>query len=259
MSDGVRLARLRRSIGRDHSDPRPLTPFEVASYIKEMKDDLNISSNKEVAERLGLKGEQMIKDFLSFLDRPSKKFDDVWGWGRYVEGDGGKIGFSMGRRLGVWYAQKRITGDNYDSLVSGMINGDIPTVDVEEILYKMKKNPKKTFEDCFKEIGYRIPEVIKSIVFISDIDPDILEKISKTAKEKGTTINEVAESILSKYFGTEELEGILIKNEEHYKIIKIAFSEQGREKLDNFCKKDKISRESIINHLLLKEENNESQ
>ena len=253
ISDGIRLARLRRSIGRDHSDPRPLTPFEVASYMQEMKDDLNTSSNKEVAKRLDLKGEQMIKDFLSILDRPSKKFDDVWGWGKSVLGS--KIGFSMGRRLGVWYAAKRITGENYDSLVSGMLDEKIPTADIEEILYLIKKNPKKTFEDCCKEIGYLIPNVIKSIVFISDLDPDILEKISKIAKEKETSPNGIAKSILSEYFGLEELEGVLIKNDE---FIKVAFSDQGRKKLDKICKEDKISRESIINHLLLKGKIDES-
>jgi hypothetical protein len=253
LSDGIRLARLRRSIGRDHTEPRPLSPFEVASFIQEMKDDLNTSSNTEVAERLGLKGEQMVKDFLSLLDRPSKKFDDIWGWGKFVPDN--KIGFSMGRRLGAWYANKIITADNYERLVSGVLNEEIPTVDAEEILYLKKKNPGKTFEDCCKEIGYRVPEVMKSIVFISDLDLSLSEKISKIAKDNDNTSNEIAESLLSKYFEGEQLEGILIKNDT---IIKIAFSEKGREELDKICKKDKISRESIINHLLLKEIQNES-
>ena len=248
LTDGIRLARLRRSIGRDHSEPRPMTPFEVALCIQEMKDDLNTTSNTEVAKRLGLIGGQMVKDFLSFLDRPSKKFDDVWGWGTFVPGS--NIGFSMGRRLGVWYAKKIITGDNYNRLVSGILSEEIPTVSVEEILYLKKKNPEKTFEDCCTEIGYLVPEVMKSIVFISDLDPAIFEMISELAKNKSIDSNEMAKIILSRYFEGDELEGILIKNDS---IIKIAFSEQGREKLDKICKQDKISRESIINHLLLKE------
>ena len=38
LTDGIRLARLKRSIGRDHSDPRPLTPIQVAKYLNEMKN-----------------------------------------------------------------------------------------------------------------------------------------------------------------------------------------------------------------------------
>ena len=64
IKDGKRLARLKASIGRNHVEPRPLKPIQVARYMQEMKDDLGEKTDKVIAERLEVSPQQ-IKDFLS--------------------------------------------------------------------------------------------------------------------------------------------------------------------------------------------------
>ena len=249
LTDGIRLARLKRSIGRDHADPRPLYPIEVAKYMQEMKDDLGVSSNKEIAVRLSLKSQNpaLVSNFLSLLSRPSIKFDDVWGWGSHMEDS--RIPFSMCRLLGVFYAKKIITGEDYERIVSGVLNGEIPTSAIEEILSLMKKNPEKSCKDCCKEILNMVPEIIKSIVFIADLDSDIITKINEKAIKESKSKDEIAESVLSKHFREDEIEGALLKTT----YIKIAFSEKGREKLEEIRKKEGKSLLEIINHIFAKE------
>lgn len=249
LTDGIRLARLKRSIGRDHADPRPLYPIEVAKYMQEMKDELGVSSNKEIAVRLSLKNQNpaLVSDFLSLLSRPSIKFDDVWGWGSQMEDS--RIPWSMCRRLGQSYAKKIITGEDYEKIVSGVLNGEIPTSEVEEILSLMKKNPGKSCDDCCKEILNLIPEIIKSIVFIADLDSDIITKINEKAIKESKSKDEIVESVLSKHFREDEIEGALLKTT----YIKIAFSEKGREKLEEIRKKEGKSLLEIINHIFAKE------
>ena len=249
LTDGIKLARLKRSIGRDHADPRPLYPIEVAKYMQEMKDELGVSSNKEIAVRLSLKNQNpaLVSDFLSLLSTPSIKFDDVWGWGSQMEDS--RIPWSMCRRLGQSYAKKIITGEDYEKIVSGVLNGEIPTSEVEEILSLMKKNPGKSCDDCCKEILNLIPEIIKSIVFIADLDSDIITKINEKAIKESKSKDEIVESVLSKHFREDEIEGSLLKTT----YIKIAFSEKGREKLEEIRKKEGKSLLEIINHIFAKE------
>ena len=253
LTDGIRLARLKRSIGRQHADPRPLSPIEVAKYMQEMKDDLGVSSNKEIAVRLSLKNQNpsLVSDFLSLLSRPSIKFDDVWGWGgEHSLEEHGRIPFSMCRQLGVCYAKKIITGEDYEKIVSGVLNGEIPTSEVDEILSLMKKNPGKSCDDCCKEILNMVPEIIKYTVFIADLDSDIITKINEKAVKESKSKDEIVESVLSKHFGEDELEGVLLKDD---KYIKIAFYEKGREKLDEICKKERKSLVDIFNHIFARE------
>jgi len=246
LKDGIRLTRLKLSIGRDHVDPRPLFPIQVAKYLKEMKEELDDPSNIKTANRLGISTGQ-ISDFLGMLDAPSTKYDDVWGWGQFK---GGRLPFSMCRRMGKFYAQKIISEEDFGRLVNGAQSGKIPTSSIEEIVYLKKKNPKKSFNECCKEISNLIPEKITSIVFIADLDSNIIEKINEKARKESKSKEEIAESVLSKYLEGENLEGVLIKND---KYIKIALNKKGRQKLDEIAAKEKKSLVEIINHLFFKD------
>ena len=73
-----------------------------------------------------------------------------------------------------------------------------------------------------------VPEIIKSIVFIADLDSDIITKINEKAIKESKSKDEIVESVLSKHFREDEIEGALLKTT----YIKIAFSEKGREKLE---------------------------
>ena len=261
LTDGIRLARLKRSIGRQHADPRPLSPIEVAVYMKEMQDDLSKeslqSSENEIAKRLGCikkidgsPNPTLVKDFLGMLERPSERYDLVWGWGSEEAVKLKlKIAWSMCRRLGQYYGKKIITDEDYGMMVSGILEGKIPTSDAIEILALKKKNPEKSFEDCCKEISNLVPEIITSTIFVADLGLDIITKINEKATNESKSVDEIIEPILSKYFEEDELEGFLLKS----RYIKIQFSEKGRKKLDEVCKKEKQTTGSIVNHIFTKE------
>ena len=246
LKDGIRLARLKRSIGRDHADPRPLYPIKVAKEIAEMKKELDDPSNTKTAKRLGV-STSLISDFLSMLDAPKDKYDDVWGWGEFK---GGRIPWSMCRRMGKFYAEKIISEEEFGKLVNGVLNDQYPSSSIEEIVYLKKKNPTKSFDDCCKEILNLIPETINSIIFITDLDSIIVKKIQEQAQKKLKSIEDILESVLSKYLGNENLEGVLIKNDKH---LKIALNKNGRNKLDEIADKEKKSIVEIVNHLFVKE------
>ena len=245
LNDGIRLARLKRSVGRDHAHPRPLPPIQVAKYLQEMKEALDDSSNTKTAERVGIK-EVMINDFLSLLKLPSK-YNDVWG---FSSDSDGKIPFSMFRRAGKFYEQKIISEEEFGMLVNGVLNDQINTSSIEDILYLIKRNPTKSFENCCKEILNLIPERIKSIVFITDLDTIVVEKIRDHARINSKSDEDVIELVLSKYLDDKNIEGVLLKNDKH---LKIALNQEGRKKLDEIANKEKKLIIEIVNHLFLKE------
>ena len=71
-------------------------------------------------------------------------------------------------------------------------------------------------------------------------------------KRDSVSSNDLAESVLIKYLGHENMEGVLIKNQSY---IKIAITEHGRQKITSFATKDglKMTINKIINHLFIKE------
>jgi hypothetical protein len=244
LKDGIKLARLKRSIGRDHAEPRPLYPSQAAEYLSEMKKELDDPSNTKIAKRLGV-SKSIVSDLLNILKAPSK-YRDVWGWGRYK---GARLPWSQFRRVCDFYEQKVISEEEFGMLVNGALNDQIPTSVMEEIVYLKKKNPTKSFEDCCKEILNLIPEKIQSIIFIADLDSDIIKKIREQAHKESKSIEEIAESVLSKYLGAENLKGVLIKNDKH---IKIALNELGRKKLDEIASKENKLMIDLIDHLFVR-------
>lgn len=247
IKDGKRLARLKASIGRNHVEPRPLKPIQVARYMQEMKDDLGEKTDKVIAERLEVSPQQ-IKDFLSLLKRPSEKYDSVWGWGS--SNPPVKIGWSMCRRLGAFYAEGVILAEEYDKLVSGLLKGELSTTWAEEILYLKKRNADKSFDECCTEIANLVPDIVESFVVIFDLDEELYSKISEFSEKQGKSVDNVIEDSLAEFFPNEgELEGVLVKDKE---ILKVALSKEGRKRLGELCKANKVDLEEIIGKLLEK-------
>ena len=242
--DGRRLALLKRSVGRDHAEPRPLYPIEVAKYMEEMKSELGDPSGEKTATRLGI-SPSLVSDFTDMVRLPPG-LHYVFGWGAYK---GGSIPWSMFRRAGHFLRNETITQDDLEVLISGVLQEQIPTSAVEEIMYLKKKNPDKTIEECCQEILNLIPAKIKYVVFISNLEPDIEDAIQKAASGKTMHPDDLAESVLSGHLGESNMEGVLIKNGH----IKIALTEQGRKNLDDVAKKEKVMLTDVVNHLLRKD------
>lgn len=242
--DGRKLALLKRSIGRDHAEPRPLSPIQVAEYMEEMKSELDDPSGKKTAARLGTSS-SLVSDFTHMVNLPPK-FHYVFGWGAYK---GGSIPWSVFRRAGPFLKNGTITQDDLWTVISGVLQERIPTSSVEEILYLKKKNPEKTIDECCREILNLVPAKIKYVVFITNLDPSVKAGIQKTASDKDVSPNDLAESVLSKHLGKDDTEGVLIKGGH----IKIALTEQGRQNLDSVAKREKVPPTAVVNHLLRKD------
>lgn len=244
IQNGRKLALLKRSVGRDHAEPRPLSPIQVAEYLEEMKSELGDPSGEKTATRLGISA-SLVSDFTYMVNLPPK-FHDVLGWGPYK---GDRIPWSMFRRAGPFLKNGTITQDDLWTVISGVHQKRIPTSSVEEILYLKKKNPKKTIGECCREILNLIPDKIKYVVFIASLDPSVKDGIQKAASGKAVSPDDLAESVLSKHLGKDDTEGVLIKNGQ----IKVALTEQGRKNLDGVAKKEKVPLTMIVNHLLRKD------
>lgn len=240
LSDGKKLAHLKRSVGKKHFTPRPLYPNQVAEYIEEMVNDLGDHSYQKTAKRLGI-STNLISDFLSLTKIP-KKYADIWGWGSFK---GGRIPWSRFRRAGTFLTKKIISEEDFGVLVNGVLEGQILPGLIEDILYLKKKNPKRSLDDCCREILNLVPKKIKYIIFIADIDESIVQNIRKRALAESASIDTLAESILATYIGQENLKGVLIKKT----YIKIALTEKGRQKLDDIIKRNDILLVDIVNHL----------
>lgn len=244
IQDGHRLALLKRSVGRDHAEPRPLSPIQVAEYMEEMKSELGDPSGEKTATRLGISS-SMVSDFTHMANLPPK-FHYVFGWGAYK---GGSIPWSMFRRAGPFLKNGTITQDDLWTVISGVLQEQIPTSSVEEIFYLKKKNPDKTIGECCREILNLVPVKIKYVVFITNLDPGVKAGIQKAASGKDVSPDDLAESVLSKHLGKDDTEGVLIKNGQ----IKVALTEQGRKNLDSVAKREKVPLTVVVNHLLRKD------
>lgn len=242
IQDGRKLALLKRSVGKDHAEPRPLYPIQVAEYIEEMKAELGDSTGKETAKRLGI-SPSLVSDFTCMISLP-EKLHYVFGWGPYK---GGSIPWSAFRRAGLFLRNGTITQDDLGVLVSGVQQEQIPASAVEDVLYLKKKNPDKTMAECCREILNVIPVKITHIVFISDLDPDVEKALQKAASGKAVSPDDVAESVLSKRLG-DDTEGVLIKNGQ----IKIALTEKGRKSLAYVAEEEKVVLADVVNHILRK-------
>ena len=92
--------------------------------------------------------------------------------------------------------------------------------------------------------------MVRSIVVITDIDEGAVQNLRKTAQEKSINAEDFVESILGRYVGDENIDGVLIKKD---KYLKIAFNEIGRKRLDDLSAKEGISLSGVINYIFSKE------
>lgn len=243
--NGKRLALLKRSVGRNHATERPLYPIEVARSMDELAKELDDKSGSKIAKRFNISS-SLVSDFRSMMVIP-EKYSDVWGWGPFT---GGRIPWSMFRRAGTFLKARIINEDELGMLINGVLNEEIPTSAIESILYLRKKNPDKKFEECCSDILKLIPEKVSYIIFIADVKPSVIKSMKKAALTKSTSPDSLVEDVLKKCLGESSVDGVLIKQDRY---VKIAFTEEGRKKLDEIASREDVLLSDIINHLFVKE------
>lgn len=210
-----------------------------------MKEELNDDSNKIVAKRFNV-SPITIKHYIDLLKSPSKYYD-VWGWG--ASKVDGRISWSQFREACDFFEKKLISEDDFGILVNGVLNEQMPPSNIREIVRLKKKNPDKSFKECYQEILNTVPKTIKSIIFIADIDYSLLGNIRLKATKKSISEYDEVKSTLAQYLGSKNVEDLIIKDD---KYIKIALTEQGRKNLGDIAQKDSIALVNIINHIFIK-------
>ena len=238
--DGHKLALLKRSVGRDHAEPRPLSPIQVAEYIEEMKSDLDDPSGRKTAARLGI-SPSLVSDFTAMIGLPPE-FRRLLGWGPHKGG----VPWSVFRRAGPFLRNGTVTQDDLRTVMNGVLQGQIPASLVEEILYLKKKNPDKAIGECRREILNLIPAKTKYVVFVADLEPAVKDGTLKAASDKAVSPDDLVESVLSEHLGQGNTEGVLIRQGR----IKIALTERGRKNLGSAAKRNKVPLAAVANRLL---------
>ena len=208
--------------------------------MQEMMRELDDPSGTKIAKRLGI-STSLVSDFMSFIRIPPQ-YHGMCTWGPPKP-------WSMFRRAGPFLDNGTITLEDLDLLCSGVAADKIPPSSVEAILYLKRKNPSKTIKECCKEILNLIPEKIRYVVFIADLDPNAVDSLKQRATDESISPDDLAESLLAQSLGRENVEGVLIKNDRY---IKIALTEQGRRNLGDIAEKEGILLTNITNHLLHK-------
>ena len=238
--DGRRLALLKRSVGRDHAVPRPLSPLQVAECLEEMKSDLADPAGRKTARRLGVSA-SLVSDFAGMISLP-RESRRVLGWGPRRKGS---VPWSAFRRAGPLLRDGAITQDDFWALLDGVLQGRVPASAVGDILQLKKKNPDRTAEECRREIMNAVPARKRYVVLVSDLDPDVEAALQEAASAKAASPDALAESALSERLGG-GTEGVLIKDGR----IKVALTGQGRSILGDEARGEKAALAGAVNRIL---------
>ena len=232
-----RLAKLLASINV-HGTMRPLEPIDTAYEISIMLSDLN-NDRTELVKRLPISLD-IIKQFLRLLKLPPE-IQDVIVWGESKK-ETGSIGFSVASRLAQFDNQHDVL-----KMVSAMFEIQRPvTKDEIKIILSLKKhNPKKSIEDCIKEVLNVVrTSTIQHYLFLSGLKHEIIEKLKKISSSK-QNIHEIAFNILQKVFPQNSLKNTKVFSDS----IRLSLTKQGKDYITEYSQSNDLLRRDVVNHM----------
>ena len=164
------MARLKLSVGAGARRPRPMTPIEVATAMREFAAETG-ETTEGIAKRLRVHP-VTCRRFLAILDLPPD-WRGIWRFGR--ADSSGRLPFSMGAMMGPRFADGTLSKDDLDLLKRAALDPGKParSDDIANILSCRLKNPDKPISECIREIMMLTPRRVSSYVIITDIDPSL--------------------------------------------------------------------------------------
>ena len=225
-----------------------MTPIQVAHAIKDLKEASGDSLGHIAKKRLHVTLDTC-NLFLSFLDLPR----ELVGMFHFGSVDGsGRMPFSLAKWIARNLKDNKLTKDNVDLFKGAMLDPDKPATrdDIIAVINCMTKNPEKSGNQCIQEIMNITPEIVRGYLVIADIDPEIVLEIRKEGEKSGIPEHDVLLSKLSKHFSENSIEGVRVKND---KFIQISFDGNGHDEFYDMAKKEDISANEMVNHILSKE------
>ncbi|MGY5147881.1 MAG: hypothetical protein ACW9W4_07780 [Candidatus Nitrosopumilus sp. bin_7KS] len=237
-----RLAKLLASVNVTHSD-RPLGPIDTAEEIKELLSELHNDKN-ELVNRLPISLD-MVKAFLRLLELPME-IQDIVIWGQSKQ-DTGEISFTSAQEL-----VKLNSSEDILKLVSAIHSVPRPVTkdEVKGIISLKNRNSKKTIDDCITEVlNVTRPVVIQHFLFISGIQPSIVQSLKIASEKSSKNLNEFALEIISKVFPSQSVKGIKV----HDDYVRLSLSKDGREFIRSYIDKNNLLRKDLIDDIFSKE------
>jgi hypothetical protein len=231
------LAKLLSSVNVS-GEQRPLSPIDTAKWLKQGVDELG--SSQEVMNRVSL-GNSMWQNFMRLLNI-HEDIENSIKWGQ-SNPETLAIGFSAAHVIALFEPKQQL------ELVNVIWDYERPIIhdELRRIKAYLKSNPTKSLTEAIENI-LKIDRVEKTIIsiFISSIDSNIYEKLEKKSRDDDVSINELTKQILQKLLPENSITNVKIKKT----LIRIVFSEQGKQEFNKIAKKYQ-NRNTLINSLLI--------
>ena len=125
--------------------------------------------------------------------------------------------------------------------------------DLKKIQQYLKDNPEKTIEQTIEYVlGIRRISSTIEIThhFMSDLYPEIYEKLDAKAKKENKSIKQVAKEIFSKKFKADSIKAVSPRKT----WVNITFSGPGRKELNRIMEESGVGRNDIVNYIFNQEE-----
>jgi hypothetical protein len=118
--------------------------------------------------------------------------------------------------------------------------------EVKGIISLKTRNLEKTIEECITEVlNVTRTEIIKHYIFISGINPVIVQALKNTSIKNNENLNEFALSIISKKFPVNSVKNVKLYDD----YIRISFTKEGRDYVSSYSNSNNLLRQDVINHI----------
>lgn len=239
LNNPTRLAKLLVSINVPNNLGRPLSPMDVAREIEMLQKDLDNDQN-ELVKRLPIK-QDMIKQFQSLLKLPPQ-VQDMIVWGESKR-ETGALGFSVAARIAMFNNPSDVL-----KLVGTVteMSHSVTKDEVKNILSMKRRNPNISIEDCLLEIlNISRPITIIHYMFISGLNPDIIQVLKKSSQELNQDIHQFAANVLCTIFPERSVEKVKIFAD----CARLSLAEEGMNFIAKYSKSHNILRQNVLNHM----------
>lgn len=239
LDNPFRLAKLLTSIKVQGAN-RPLSPVDVAREIEIMLDDLAGDQN-ELLRRLPIK-QDVIKEFKSLLRLPPE-IQGMVVWGGSKRETGGIV-FSVASRIASLDSQ-----DDMRTMAGTVEDMSRPVTkeEIKGILRQKRDNPDKPINECLTEVlNVTRPVVITHYIFLSGLDPDIIQAMKQKAHESGADIHEFASKILSCVFPEGSFKSAKVFSDS----IRLALAKHGSNFISEYSKSHAIPMQRALGHMI---------
>ena len=239
LNNPSRLAKLLVSIKVPGTN-RPLSPVDVAKEIKAMREDLG-GDQSELLRRLPIK-QDITEEFSRLLLLPLE-IQGMVIWGESKHEIGG-IGFSIASRIALLENQ-----DDMLTMAGTVANMPRPVTkeEIKAILSLKKNNPDKPISECLTEVlNVTRPVIITHYIFLSGLDPDIVQAVKQRASESGEDIHEFATRILCRVFPGDSFKSAKVFSD----CIRLELTKRGSGFIYTYSKSHNIHVQGVLNHMI---------